>query len=115
MKMNKKKERFPAGREITKTAVRTELARRGFCDFVRFVQPRLADTPFHPSYYETLDRFARGELRKLIVTIPPQHGKSTGASVLLPAYLLGKTRIYGSPWPLTTCTWLRVSTGRYSD
>jgi predicted phage terminase large subunit-like protein len=77
-------------KDVSKTAVRAELARRHFCEFVRFVQPRLALSPFHRTYYETLDRFARGELRKLVVTIPPQHGKSTGSSILLPAWLLGR-------------------------
>ncbi len=33
--------------------------------------------------------FATGKVRKLIVSVPPQHGKSYGASNLLPAYLLG--------------------------
>lgn len=46
-------------------------------------------TPFHKSYYRILEHFARGDIRKLIVSVPPQHGKSVGASVLLPAYMLG--------------------------
>lgn len=36
-----------------------------------------------------LQAFAAGRIRRLIVTMPPQHGKSVGASTLLPAYLLG--------------------------
>ncbi len=36
-----------------------------------------------------LTDFARGKIKKLIVSVPPQHGKSMGASNLLPAYLLG--------------------------
>lgn len=76
-------------KNLSGLAVQAELARRAFPDFVRFIHPRLAITPFHGNYYRVLDRFARGEIRKLIVTIPPQHGKSQGASVMLPAYLLG--------------------------
>ncbi|MFQ8827757.1 MAG: terminase large subunit domain-containing protein [Alistipes sp.] len=67
-----------------------ELARRSLSDFARTMIPSLDLTPFHRSYYDTLDRFARGEIRRLIVSIPPQHGKSLGSSVLLPAYLLGR-------------------------
>lgn len=67
-----------------------ELARRSLSDFARTMIPALDLTPFHRSYYDTLDRFARGEIRRLIVSIPPQHGKSLGSSVLLPAYLLGR-------------------------
>ena len=76
--------------KLTRREVQTELARRHFRDYARLVQPGLSGSLFHRNYYEVLDRFARGEIRKLIVTIPPQHGKSQGASVLLPAYLLGK-------------------------
>lgn len=46
-------------------------------------------TPFHLTYYRILEHFARGDIRKLIVSVPPQHGKSLGSSVLLPAYILG--------------------------
>ncbi|MEG0498975.1 MAG: terminase, partial [Alistipes sp.] len=45
--------------------------------------------PFHLAYYRVLEAFAAGRIRRLIVTMPPQHGKSVGASTLLPAYLLG--------------------------
>lgn len=47
-------------------------------------------TPFHRAYYRLLEAFASGRVRRLIVSVPPQHGKSRGASVLLPAYLLGR-------------------------
>lgn len=33
--------------------------------------------------------FPEGRVRRLIVTMPPQHGKSVGATTLLPAYVLG--------------------------
>ena len=36
-----------------------------------------------------LEAFAAGRVRRLIVTMPPQHGKSVGATTLLPAYVLG--------------------------
>lgn len=53
------------------------------------VQPSLGLETFHQTYYQVLDAFARGKIRHLIVTMPPQHGKSTGSSWLLPAYMLG--------------------------
>ena len=46
-------------------------------------------TPFHLSFYWVLDAFAHGRIRRLIVTMPPQHGKSEGTTRLLPAYVLG--------------------------
>ena len=61
----------------------------GFTGFVSAVFPYIKHTPFHAAYYRVLEHFASGDIRRLIVTVPPQHGKSLGASVLLPAYMLG--------------------------
>ncbi len=58
-------------------------------DFACEVYPFLELRPFHRAYYRVLEAFAAGRIRRLIVTMPPQHGKSTGATTLLPAYLLG--------------------------
>ncbi len=60
-----------------------------FADFAVQSFPFVKPTAFHLAYYRILEHFARGEIRKLIVSVPPQHGKSLGASVLLPAYMLG--------------------------
>lgn len=46
-------------------------------------------TPFHMSYYRVLNAFAHGMIKKLIITMPPQHGKSEGSTRLLPSYLFG--------------------------
>ena len=62
------------------------------CSFERFateVYPFLELQPFHRAYYRVLEAFAAGRVRRLIITMPPQHGKSVGATTLLPAYLLG--------------------------
>ena len=53
------------------------------------VYPFLELQSFHSTYYRVLEEFAAGRIRKLIVSMPPQHGKSVGASTLLPAYMLG--------------------------
>ena len=60
-----------------------------FADFALGVYPFLELQPFHRTYYRVLEAFAAGRIRRLIVTMPPQHGKSLGASTLLPAYVLG--------------------------
>ncbi len=64
-------------------------ARPSFIDFSREQYPFLEFTPFHLTYYSILEAFAAGRIRKLIVSVPPQHGKSVGATTLLPAYMLG--------------------------
>lgn len=58
-------------------------------NFSKLIDPGIRMTLFHQSYYDILDSFARGQIKKLIVTIPPQHGKSYGSSIMLPAFLLG--------------------------
>ena len=60
-----------------------------FSEFALGVYPFLELQPFHRVYYRVLEAFAEGRIRRLIVTMPPQHGKSVGATTLLPAYLLG--------------------------
>lgn len=70
--------------EIVKAA-----ARKRLINFARYIQPDLCVEPFHAVYYEILNRFARGEIRKVIVQIPPQHGKSQASSRFLPSFMLG--------------------------
>ena len=64
-------------------------AKPSFDGFAQHVYPFLELTLFHKTYYQVLEAFAQGRIRKLIVSVPPQHGKSVGASTLLPAYMLG--------------------------
>ena len=56
--------------EIVKAAARHRLI-----NFARYMQPDLALEPFHVVYYTLLDKFAHGEIKKIIVQMPPQHGK----------------------------------------
>ncbi len=60
-----------------------------FSEFAQQIYPFLEIQPFHENYYRLLQAFAQGRIRKLMISMPPQHGKSVGASTLLPAYMLG--------------------------
>lgn len=60
-----------------------------FEKFASHIYPFLEIQNFHRNYYQLLELFARGRIRKLMVSMPPQHGKSVGASTLLPAFMLG--------------------------
>ena len=73
--------------------MRDEIVRRGArtrldC-FARFCMPSFVTQPFHRVYYGVLDRFAHGKIRRLIIQMPPQHGKSQGSSRMLPAFIMG--------------------------
>lgn len=74
---------------MNQQSVIRQMARESFGIFAKCVMPTLQLTPFHVTYYRTLQAFAEGRIRRLIVTMPPQHGKSQGSTRLLPAYLLG--------------------------
>ena len=66
------------------------LGERNLLSFTRHTLPAFAPAPFHIAYYEVLTRFAIGEIKKLMITMPPQHGKSEGATRRLPAFVLGQ-------------------------
>lgn len=70
--------------ELVKAAARKRLQ-----NFARYVQPDMVMKDFHKVYYEVLNQFAHGKIKKLIVSMPPQHGKSEGSSRKLPAFMLG--------------------------
>lgn len=89
----KKKSEGPRRNEtlvVGRDEPRWERARRSFREFVGEVAPDMEWSPFHEAYYRLLGEFAEGRIRRMMVCVPPQHGKSRGAAVLLPAFLLGR-------------------------
>ena len=66
-----------------------EGARRSLLRFATYLKSSYQRTPFHQSYARVLDKFARGEIKNLIIQAPPQHGKSELSSRMIPAYMLG--------------------------
>lgn len=65
------------------------VAAKHLLSFTKATMPAFSPTWFHESYYQVLDKFACGDIRKLMIFVPPQHGKSEGSTRRLPAYLLG--------------------------
>ena len=66
-----------------------EQARETLLDFTKSTFPAFNTQDFFIKYYTLLDHFAKGNIKRLIVTMPPQHGKSEGSTRRLPAYILG--------------------------
>lgn len=66
-----------------------EAARRRFINFARYVQPDLILEPFHVVCYTLLDMFAHGKIKRMVMQMPPQHGKSEASSRKLPAFIEG--------------------------
>ncbi|MFR9498001.1 MAG: phage terminase large subunit [Rikenellaceae bacterium] len=63
--------------------------KESFPYYVGLIRGKEFFTPFHLAYYRVLNEFAHGRIKRLIITVPPQHGKSEGSTLLLPSYLLG--------------------------
>ena len=76
--------------ELLIEEAKRELARRNMSDFVLFVDERYRMNWHHRLLCEYLDKLARKEIRRLMVFMPPRHGKSELVSRKFPAFLLGK-------------------------
>ena len=77
------------------TALLTELlarkkARTSFADFCRYVAPDQPPAKHHLVICEALDKVLTGEIKRLMVFMPPGSAKSTYATVRFPAYFLGR-------------------------
>lgn len=68
----------------------TRAARVNLFRFTLATMPSFRPADFHRRYYERLDEFAHGRIKKLMVFVPPQHGKSEGSTRRLPAFVLGQ-------------------------
>ena len=61
-----------------------------FMSFVTQMWAAFIHGKHHEIMSEAFERVARGELKRLIINMPPRHTKSEFASYLLPAWFLGK-------------------------
>tara|TARA_R100001460_G_scaffold3206_2_gene9700 strand:+ start:1881 stop:3344 length:1464 start_codon:yes stop_codon:yes gene_type:complete len=67
-----------------------EASQKDFLKFVKTVWPDFVEGKHHRIYAEKLNRIANGELKRLIVNMPPRHTKSEFASNLFPAFYMGR-------------------------
>ena len=65
-------------------------ARNGLLPFTCATMPSFCPAEFHKYYYSVLTLFAERIIKKAMVFMPPQHGKSEGSTRRCPAYILGK-------------------------
>lgn len=65
-------------------------SRTSLFSFTKATMPTFDPAPFHVRYYGKLNDFAFGKIKKLMVFMGPQHGKSEGSTRRLPAYLVGR-------------------------
>ena len=67
-----------------------EKAEQNFLDFVEAMWPAFIKGKHHEIMADAFERVANGELKRLIINMPPRHTKSEFASYLFPAWFLGK-------------------------
>lgn len=93
--------------DLAKAAARllaVKRARDSLYEYIRLMMPHpldvedarmsfYEDTPQARLLCEVMEKVARGELRRVAISIPPQHGKSTVISEAFPGWIAGRT-----PW-----------------
>ena len=78
--------------EAAKRLLQIHEAKNSFQGFVKALAPQFELAPFQQELVETLDALERGDLnaKRLLITMPPRHGKSWLTSTLFPVYYLAK-------------------------
>lgn len=65
-------------------------ARRGLIDFTEYTFPQYRAAEHHKLIAEKLEAIERGEIQRLMIFMPPRHGKSELATKRFPAWFLGR-------------------------
>ena len=65
-------------------------AKTDFLSFVKCVWPEFIEGSHHRHVAEKFNKLASGEIKRLIINMPPRHTKSEFASFLLPAWMVGR-------------------------
>ena len=65
-------------------------AKEDFLSFVKCVWPDFIEGSHHRHVAKKFNKLATGEIKRLIINMPPRHTKSEFASYLLPAWMVGR-------------------------
>ena len=65
-------------------------AKNDFLSFVKCMWPEFIEGSHHRVVAEKFNKLSTGELKRLIINMPPRHTKSEFASFLLPAWMVGR-------------------------
>jgi len=81
----------PVSLETASTELqRRRQARRSLLQFTTYTMPEYEVSWHHQLICEYLDKFVDGRIKRLIISMPPRHGKSELVSRRLPAYIFGR-------------------------
>lgn len=70
--------------------LRRREARKDLISFTRYTFPKYRPADHHYLIAQKLEAVERGEIKRLMITMPPRHGKSELASRRFPAWALGR-------------------------
>lgn len=70
--------------------LKRQLCTESFYDFIRYVSPEYFFNWHHLALIDACQRLADRQIKRLIVMMPPRHGKSELVSRLFPAWILGR-------------------------
>ena len=76
--------------EELESAKKREKSQQNFLSFVGEMWSAFIHGKHHEIMAEAFEKVARGDLKRLIINMPPRHTKSEFASYLLPAWFLGQ-------------------------
>ena len=83
-------------KEFMKLAIKLSEKKKGsqvssdFLTFVKHIWPQFIEGSHHKTISEKFNKLANGEIKRLIINMPPRHTKSEFASNLLPAWMIGR-------------------------
>ena len=69
--------------------VEDKAVRSDFLTFVKYIWPDFIEGSHHKTISDKFNRLQTGELKRLIINMPPRHTKSEFASYFLPAWMIG--------------------------
>ena len=77
-------------KEAAEELLRRRKAQEDLISFTRYTFPQYRPAEHHYLIAEKLEAVLRGEIKRLMITMPPRHGKSELASRRFPAWALGR-------------------------
>jgi predicted phage terminase large subunit-like protein len=75
--------------KVYQAAVEREKAQVSFMEYVKMMWPGFVHGRHHALMAKKFEAIAKGEMKRVIINMPPRHTKSEFASYLLPSWFLG--------------------------
>jgi predicted phage terminase large subunit-like protein len=76
--------------KVYQAAIEREKAQVSFMEYVKMMWPGFVHGRHHALMAKKFEAIAKGEMKRVIINMPPRHTKSEFASYLLPSWFLGK-------------------------